>query len=65
MDDRAQLLRPEEAASRLGIQAHTLQAWRTRGIGPKYVKLTPRAVRYNVRDLEAWLVAHTMGPHAA
>lgn len=43
-----------EAAHYLGLQKTTLEAWRCRGGGPRYVKLG-RAVRYRLSDLDAWL----------
>ncbi len=47
-------LRVNEAASRLGLSASTLNKWRTQGKGPKYVKLG-RAVCYRPTDLDAWV----------
>ena len=61
MDNAAQLLRPDEAARRIGVLPHTLQSWRSRGTGPRFVKLSARAVRYDVRDIDAWLAEHTHG----
>jgi excisionase family DNA binding protein len=45
-----------EAAARLGLSHRTLQMWRVRGIGPRFLKVG-RAVRYRLADLEAWLEA--------
>ena len=50
------MLRTIEAAKILGLQKSTLEAWRSRGGGPQFVKLG-RAVRYRGEDLEAFLVA--------
>jgi len=50
-----------QAAEFLGLEPETLEAWRRRGGGPKYVKYgnSPRAaVRYRLQDLEAFLVAN-------
>jgi hypothetical protein len=41
----------------------TLANWRSRRIGPPYVKL-PSGVRYRVRDVEAWLDAQLVEPRS-
>lgn len=43
-----------EAAEYLGLQRTTLEAWRCRGGGPRFVKLG-RAVRYRRVDLDTWI----------
>lgn len=43
-----------EAAKYLGLKKCTLEAWRTRGGGPKFVKLG-RIVRYRKFDLDNWI----------
>jgi hypothetical protein len=52
------LLTEQKAADILAIQVKTLQAWRVRGGGPKFVKLG-RCVRYLQTDLEQYLAEHT------
>ena len=49
-----QLLRQAEVANLLNISPRTLEAWRHRGGGPRYLFLTPRCVRYRLSDLLAW-----------
>ncbi len=46
-----------EAAFLLGLSPRTLEALRLRGGGPPYIQVTPKAVRYRRRDLDAWLDA--------
>ncbi|MEA3278576.1 MAG: helix-turn-helix domain-containing protein [Pseudomonadota bacterium] len=64
------LLNEHQAAARLGLSHRTLQAWRWRGGGPRFVKLN-NAVRYRPEDLDAWLADRTRsntadpGPQAA
>jgi predicted DNA-binding transcriptional regulator AlpA len=53
------LLRQEEAAELLGLSPRTLEAWRVRGGGPRYVSRGRRWVRYRPSDLAEWLDAHT------
>jgi hypothetical protein len=58
------LLTEQEAANILALQVKTLQAWRVRGGGPKFVKLG-RCVRYLQTDLEQYLAEHTFSHTSA
>ena len=49
------LLTEPEAAAFLNFTPRALQAWRTRGGGPKFVRISARAIRYRLRDLETWV----------
>ena len=49
------ILRTPEAAEYLGLAASTLEKKRLTGDGPEFVKLTSRAVGYDIRALDAWL----------
>ena len=49
------LLDTPQAAKKLGLCARTLECWRLRGIGPKYIRMSPRAVRYRPRELARWV----------
>ena len=47
---------PKEAATYLGLSTISLAMWRTRGIGPAFIKLDPTPtgrVLYHIRDLKA------------
>ena len=58
MGNMAELLTPSQVAARLSVSLHTLQAWRSKCVGPKYVKLAGgvnASVRYRSDELEAWL----------
>ena len=46
----------QETADRLGLSVKTLQAWRYRRTGPKFVRFG-RAVRYMPSDLDAFIRA--------
>ncbi len=49
-------LMPEQAAAEfLGVEIKTLQAWRVKGGGPTYVRLSRRAVRYQRRAMLTWI----------
>ncbi len=63
--DRTSLSQPEyvdadiflneaRAAELLSVNPRTLQQWRLRGTGPKFVRISTRCVRYRYRDLMAW-----------
>lgn len=49
------LLNVREAAARLGLSKSTLDKMRCAGKGPRFIKPTDRAVRYDPDDLEAWI----------
>jgi len=48
------LMTEAAAADFLGVSIRTMQAWRVRGGGPRYCKLS-KAVRYRPADLEAFV----------
>jgi len=50
------LLDTKSAAPRCGVAAGTLENWRVRGIGPKFIKTPGRTgkVLYDPSDIEAW-----------
>jgi len=52
--DPEALLRPGEAAKLLGFTPRALEAWRQRGSGPPFVRVSSRAIRYRRADLAAW-----------
>jgi hypothetical protein len=64
------LLTPEETADALNalasllVTTDTLQHWRYRRIGPRYLKLG-RAVRYRLGDLREWINEQVIEPNAA
>lgn len=49
------LLNVREAAARLGLSKSTLDKMRCAGKGPRFIKSTDRAVRYDPIDLDAWI----------
>ncbi len=52
---RNKLLTPEQAAKRLSLSQKTLANYRSQGIGPKFVRLSGRAIRYQVKDLRDYI----------
>lgn len=49
------LLAEKEAAKALGFSERTLQKWRSVGGGPRFVRVSARAVRYRQVDIDAWV----------
>lgn len=49
------LLSERDAATILGLTPRTLQAWRARGDGPAFVRISSRCVRYQPSALEEWI----------
>ena len=45
----------------IGIKRKTLQGWRLRGIGPRWVRCGGRLVRYPVSSLHEWLSSQPAG----
>jgi hypothetical protein len=60
-DDPFVLLTEMNAAKILCMSVRTLQAWRTRGTGPAFVRVGG-AVRYRRADLVAWINANVVQP---
>lgn len=46
-----------EAAAYLSLSTQFLEIGRSRGYGPRYIKMT-KAVRYRRADLDAWMSQH-------
>lgn len=58
------LLTTKEAAERLGLASGTLENWRVSGIGPRYVKVGSRSIRYEAAALDEWLALWRDEPEA-
>ena len=55
------LLTEKEAADVVRLKVTTLQQWRRKGVGPKYVK-AERTVRYRREDLEEYFKSSVVDP---
>lgn len=49
------LLTPNQVARQLGVTRTTLESWRLRGGGPKFVRVSKRCIRYRRQDIQAWI----------
>jgi excisionase family DNA binding protein len=52
--DHDALLSEMQAARVLNLSSRTLQAWRSKGVGPPFVR-AGRAVRYRRSDILSWV----------
>ena len=50
----SQLMDQKAAAEFIGVMPRTLENWRARRIGPKFLSYSRRMVRYRVADLLLW-----------
>jgi excisionase family DNA binding protein len=58
--DPDSLVTEVQTAELLNISIRTLQAWRIKLAGPRFVRVG-RAIRYRRSDLTAWIEANTVG----
>lgn len=58
------LLEPKTLAKMLGLTVRALEAWRLRGEGPSFIRISSRCIRYRRQDVEAWLAARFISPVA-
>jgi len=49
------LLTEKVVAEMLSVTPRALQKWRLEGRGPKFVKISSRAIRYRRQDLNEWV----------
>lgn len=54
------LLDEARLAAKLDVSRSTLQSWRYRGCGPRFIKIG-RLIRYRVADVDAYLRGQTRG----
>ncbi len=57
MSAPSRYLRTVPAAEYVALRPQTLRAYRVRGGGPPYIRLSANRVAYDVRDLDAWAEA--------
>ena len=48
------LIDEKVAAAFLGLEPRTMQSFRQRGNGPKFIKISSRCLRYRRADLKTW-----------
>jgi hypothetical protein len=66
--DLNDLLDNEQTAALLGIKPNTLEIWRCKGKGPRFVKLgreKQSPIRYRRTDVAAWIEAQSFASTSA
>lgn len=58
------LLTEVDAARVLSLSSRTLQAWRAKPFGPRFIRVG-RAIRYRRQDIEEWVSEQTVRPTSA
>lgn len=58
----SELLKESGAGRVIGVKSNTLRKWRQLGIGPAYIRLSNRCVRYKREDLLAFLESRRVTP---
>lgn len=60
LTDTDRPLTTEQAADFLGVSPRTMERWRLRRVGPSFVKLSARAIRYSSAALRHWRDGQTV-----
>jgi hypothetical protein len=60
--DNERMLNTEAAGAFLNVDPRTLESWRLRGNGPRFVRYSGRCVRYRLSDLIDWVASHEALP---
>jgi len=53
------LMDERELAVYLGLTTRCVQKMRQDGSGPKFIRISRRAIRYRLKDIEQWLTDRT------
>lgn len=56
------LITTREVAERLGVSVRSLEEWRKKKIGPAWVEIGPKAVRYELAVVEQFIADKTVRP---
>lgn len=54
-----QLLTEHETARLLNLTTRCLQAWRLRGTGLPFIRISSRCIRYRMSDIQQWIDSNT------
>jgi hypothetical protein len=57
-----QMMTTKEAAKALGVAPATMRSWRCSEIGPPFSGLTKRSVKYDERDIQAYVAERRFTP---
>ena len=56
------LITTREVSERLGVSIRTLETWRKNKVGPAWVEIGPKAVRYELEVVEQYIADKTVRP---
>ncbi len=59
------LWKTKHVAEFLNCAEVTVRSWRRTGVGPQFIRCTPRQVRYRPEEVEQWLAQRTMASTSA
>jgi len=54
------VLTEKQVAEMLGVTDRTLQSWRFKGVGPRFIRISRRCVRYEQSAIEEFIEAHSV-----
>ncbi len=58
------LFNEAQAARYLNLSPRTLAQWRARDLGPPWIRVSARVIRYQRQTLREWLESRTLRPTA-
>ena len=64
-DVSAPTLTTSQAAELLQVGTQTLSNWRVQGVGPRFIRLDGRLVRYRQSDIDEYLAERIVAPRSA
>jgi len=53
--EKRRILRTQAAAHYVGSTESTMEKWRMKGVGPRWIQLSARTVGYTIEDLDAFI----------
>jgi predicted DNA-binding transcriptional regulator AlpA len=48
-------LTPKELSKQISVSVKTLERWRKEKVGPPFVKIGNKRIRYHIKDIDAWV----------
>ena len=60
ISDSTPYLTSKQAAAHLQLSEKIMRAWRTRRIGPPFIRISHGAIRYRLADLNAFMIARAV-----
>jgi hypothetical protein len=64
VENSPEFLLTQELARQLRLSDRSLELWRRSGVGPPFLRISPKRVVYRREDVEAWLSARRQEPQS-